>query len=393
MRRKLLVHAALRTMPAVAISILASAASGEEFSWQLSGGYGETELTPFADTERTILDATYYLDPVDDSRGPYALAPFLNRSSRVTAGVTNEKTTLSAPVATIGPPLPGTPTTLTLTQETTGYAISGRYVWPGSGWYVGASYQDANTDHEQISPGSRQDTRTDGYQLFGGRYFGESTSVDLAAGATRQATELLISCITSLCLSASAATQVDSDDWSIGAVHVRQGSRLSYSITARVSRADPTARIDPLQLSLPPGAVDLTFGAPPTGLRAISPQGGFRTIAPAGGLTTIALPSGLSAVGPLALIAAPFTGPLPIPDERETYSIGGELFPTERLGFRIGLARSDSDFFDEESYDVAATWFFTRAMAVQFVLARTESARFTLRRDVDSAELRLFGRL
>jgi hypothetical protein len=144
---------------------------------------------------------------------------------------------------------------------------------------------------------------------------------------------------------------------------------------------------------LPPGAVDLTFGAPPAGLRTTSPPGGFRTLAPAAGLTTIALPSGFRAVGPLALIAAPFTGPLPIPDERETYSIGGELFPTERLGLRIGLARSDSDFFDEESYDVTATWFLTRAMAVQFVLARTESERFTLQRDVDSAELRLFGRL
>ena len=76
-----------------------------------------------------------------------------------------------------------------------------------------------------------------------------------------------------------------------------------------------------------------------------------------------------------------------------TYSIGGELFPTDRLGFRIGLARSDGDFVDDESYDLAATWFFTRAAAVQFVVARTESQLASLRRDIDTAELRLFGRL
>jgi hypothetical protein len=218
----------LRTVQAVAISMLAFRADGEEFSWQLSGGYGETELAPFADTERTMLDATYYVGPIDDSRGPYALAPFLNRSSRVTAGVTNDKTTITIPVATAGPPPPGSPTTVDVTEETTGYAVSGRYVRPSSGWYVGAGYRDSEMNREPLSPGSRQDTTTDGYQLFGGRYFGESTSLDLAAGATRQTSELTISCITSLCLSGSTATRIDTDDWSIGALHVRQGSRLSY---------------------------------------------------------------------------------------------------------------------------------------------------------------------
>lgn len=92
-------------------------------------------------------------------------------------------------------------------------------------------------------------------------------------------------------------------------------------------------------------------------------------------------------------MAALLAGPFAIPDERETYSIGGELFPTDRLGFRIGLARSDGDYVNDESYDLAATWFFTRAVAVQFVLARTESELGSLRRDIDSAELRLFGRL
>lgn len=138
MFRQLSTPAALRALHAVAVSLLASSASGEDFSWQLSGGYGETELAPFADTERTMLDATYYIDPVDDSRGPYALAPFLNRSSRVTAGVTNEKTTITTLVAGVAPVPPSSPTTVDVTEETTGYSVSGRYVWSRSGWYVGA---------------------------------------------------------------------------------------------------------------------------------------------------------------------------------------------------------------------------------------------------------------
>jgi hypothetical protein len=96
---------------------------------------------------------------------------------------------------------------------------------------------------------------------------------------------------------------------------------------------------------------------------------------------------------PSGLLAGPFTSSLAIPDERQRYSIGGELFPTDRLGFRLGFARTNGDYAHDESYDVAATWFFTRAAAVQLVVARTESRLFSLRRDIDSAELRLFGRL
>jgi len=48
---------ALRTAYAVALSLVASSASAEQFSWQLSGSYGETELSSFADAERTMLEA------------------------------------------------------------------------------------------------------------------------------------------------------------------------------------------------------------------------------------------------------------------------------------------------------------------------------------------------
>ena len=364
----------LRTAYTVALSLVASSAGAEQFSWQLSGSYSETELSSFADTERTMLDATYYLDPVDDTRGPYSLAPFLNRSSRVTGGVSKETTTITVPVAYIGPLPPPGPTAVDLTEDTTGYTVGGRYVWAASGWYVGAAYRDLDTDQEQSSPLSRQGTTSDGYELFGGRYFGESTSLDLTAGTMRQRTELTLSCITSLCLSGSTATQIDTDDWSIGALHVRQKPRLSYTIAGRVSGSEITPSFRPLVLTPPPG------GPSPAPFPGTAIEG-------------IGVVTYTSIAAPLAFIAAPFTGPFQSLDERKTASIAAELFPTDRIGFRIGLARSEGEYGDDESYDLAATWFFTRATAVEFVLARTQSEIFSLSRDIDSAELRLFGRL
>jgi hypothetical protein len=373
-------------LPAAAISVLSSGASAEDFSWQISGGYGETELGSNADVERTMLDATYYVDPVDDTRGPYALAPFLNRSGRVTVGVTRDKTSIVTPVLTIGPPPPGTPTTTIVTEETTGFAIGGRYVWSATGWYVGAKYEGAELDREPGSPASSQETTIDGYQLFGGRYFGESTSLDIAAGATRQTSELFFNCITTLCLSGRTATDIDTDDWSIGALHVRRGTRLTYSIYARAASADVTPSSDAPVLTLPSGALP-PAPAPGSIVGALTPLPFTTIVAPFTGPLPITGPL------PFTPVATPLTGVLPIADERETYAIGGELFPTDRLGFRIGLTRSDGDYSAHDSYDLAATWFFRRAAAVELVLARTEHEIGVLRRESDGAELRLFGRL
>ena len=363
---------ALRSLLAAAMSVVAVAVGAEDYRWQISGGYGETELAPFADTERLLLDATYYLDPVDDARGPYALAPFLNRSSRVSAGITSEETTIVTPVLSIGVPPPGAPTTLTTTEKTRGLAVGGRYVWPASGWYVGASYRDADTDHEPLPAASQQqETEMDGYQVFGGRYFDESTSLDLGAGTTRQTSELVLTCLTSLCLSASAATRIDTDDWSIGALHVRRGSRLTYSITGRISSAEVVPTIEEVTLTLPPGVSSLVPPSFPGGLTVLPIE--FRSVA--------------------FSVATPLTGPLPIADERDMYSLGAELFPTERLGFRIGLSHADGDYAEEDSYDVAATWFFKRGVAVEFALVRTAHEAGPLQRDSDGSQLRLLGRL
>jgi hypothetical protein len=72
------------------------------------------------------------------------------------------------------------------------------------------------------------------------------------------------------------------------------------------------------------------------------------------------------------------------------YSFAGELFPTDRLGLRIGYSQLDTQGPDDHVYDVAATWFFKPRVAVQLGLSRTNRvAGF----NVDSAALRFIGRL
>jgi hypothetical protein len=75
------------------------------------------------------------------------------------------------------------------------------------------------------------------------------------------------------------------------------------------------------------------------------------------------------------------------------YSVAAELFPTDRLGLRVGYSRPDSDF-DFDSYDVAATWFFKPRVAVQFGLSRAtlDTAPPDLRHS-DNVGVRFIGRL
>jgi hypothetical protein len=77
------------------------------------------------------------------------------------------------------------------------------------------------------------------------------------------------------------------------------------------------------------------------------------------------------------------------------YSVAGELFPTNRLGIRLGYSRPDGEGADAESYDVGATWFFKPRVAVQFTLSRTSLDGVPLGaiHHSDSTGIRFIGRL
>ncbi len=69
---------------AIVAACAAFAAQAEEFSWQLSGGALESETSDF---DSWGVDAVFYVNSIDDAAmGPYALASFLNPTTRVSAG-------------------------------------------------------------------------------------------------------------------------------------------------------------------------------------------------------------------------------------------------------------------------------------------------------------------
>ena len=69
---------------ALATACATMPAEADELSWQLSGGTSRVEVGDF-DSDGWSMDATYFVNPIDDSAGPYALASFLNPTTRISA--------------------------------------------------------------------------------------------------------------------------------------------------------------------------------------------------------------------------------------------------------------------------------------------------------------------
>jgi hypothetical protein len=59
-------------------------------------------------------------------------------------------------------------------------------------------------------------------------------------------------------------------------------------------------------------------------------------------------------------------------EPRRTYTVGAELFPTRKLGVRIGYTVFDGALTEDDAYDVGATWFFRRNVGVGLSLSRQE---------------------
>ena len=117
-----------------------SAAAGAEYDWQVAGSYGQDDAAGIVDSSRWTLGGSYYPKPVDDTRGPYELAPFLTRSSYVTVGLSRASEEMVS-VGYIG----GEPGFIEriielysrYTAETSEWSVAGRYVWRESGWFAG----------------------------------------------------------------------------------------------------------------------------------------------------------------------------------------------------------------------------------------------------------------
>ena len=295
---------------ALCAACAAFAAQAEEFSWQLSGVTSRSEAADFS-RDSWAVDATYYLNPIDDSSGPYALASFLNPTTRVSAAASKvEADLVSDPAA---------------------YTLSGAFVLPGEKWYVGADYSKSTMDD---SPGvTYSDPK--GYGVSAGRYLGANTTLELGWGRSEQKTSF--ACPPGLpgCIGPAFETELTTDSVGLEVFHVRRFRSLTYSLEGRVSESDAD----------------------------------FEVLSPT---TFPTLPSG---------------------GESRVYSVATELFPTNRLGVRVGYSRPAD--FDIDAYDVATTWFFKPRVALQFGLSRTsrDVAPPGGSRHSESAAVRFIGRL
>lgn len=357
----------------LAAALLTPSAHADFFSWEIAGVVSESENEPLVDAERDSLAATYYFGSVDDSRGPYALASFLDPKSRVSLAVGREKQSLRPVTATsYGPPVnffpppPGAVVALSpmflgeLFGTNEEYSLQGRYVLP-SKWYAGGGYSDiANADGSAASSGRNFDGEA--YELFFGKYLGEATAIELAAQTSRRRDEQRLS----FCVVAAGCVDTDPliarsevDTARLTARHVLRGRTLTYSFSGAVARTSGEAvlRIPEINVATLP--------------QPSLPLGPFVGVAP----QTLAAQTLDNDLG-----------------EFDVYSVGAELFPTAKLGVRIGYSRWDGESTADDAYDLGVTWFFARKVGLQLSYAK-QSERPPLPFRNETATLRIVGRL
>jgi outer membrane protein with beta-barrel domain len=324
----------------LACCCLTATVRAEDFSWDLSGGASQSAVTENIDLDGSALAATYYFDPVDDSRGPYSLAAFFDPASRVSLAMNRTKQTIHPP------PFAGLPTDLTTTTDD--YTIGGQYWLSASKWYAGGAYTTSNIDLP-FTPGtlfSSQDSKA--YRVFAGKYLGPNTSLELGLGRSVSKFRQVVDVCPPPDVCAIGGTFIGgifdteskgtNDDVGVSFVHVRHFRSLFYSLFGGVTETTTHRTIE--------------VNAPTPFL----PTGGGQ--------------------------------------QHWTYTVGSEVFPTSKLGFRLGFTRANFDGSHTDSWDVAATWYFKRNVGVQLAWSKSQVHSDFLPNlpSVDETSLRFIGR-
>ena len=339
------------------VGLCLSPAVGEEFSWELAGGYSQQDGTIGVELDRYTLGVRYYLAPVDDTAGPLQLATFLNRSSHVQAGVTGQSQRQRA--------FEGTALRAgAVTGEESGYEIAARYVWPDSGWFVGgrAERSDSRFTIESQSrelPGSDQETAELGF----GKYILPSTTMELTLMSiisTSKPEELV--CASMYVCSASIGSEIVTDDVSLSLRHVGRVAAMAYSLSALGGASDSRSR------------------------------GLFPSLATSGGAVA-------PAPGLVQELREYFeTYPEPELPSRQLDAIWGDIFPTRALGIGLGYSRTELDVAgapDTGQVHVSTRWFIRRNVALNLSVShrRREGMSGQRRRETDSLFVLILGRL
>jgi hypothetical protein len=339
-------------------------ARADDYAWELSGLASQADLDPQLDTDLSTITATYHFAGVDDAKGPFELASFLDPETRIAASVAHERQALHAISA------PGLPTLPDVVTESDTYSVSGRYVLPAKKWYAGGRY--VQSDPETAVSSLLTDAEIHGATIFAGRYLGAATTLDLTLDrAVTDTRGTGIACVVNLYCAAIVpqTTHQTRDTVSLGVVHMRRFRSLTYTLSGSI--ADSSG-----QVVIHSGSFELPVPSP-------------------------LLPPGV-VFGPLPSVTVPArTTELGL-DRFLVYSVAGELFPTSKLGVRLGYAHWDdsnslpygyNDFNSPEyGYEVAATWFVSRNVGLRFMLGRQHVHSFTESRDTDVASVQATGR-
>jgi hypothetical protein len=218
---------ATQTVTGALLFAAAFAAPADEYSWEISGGQSQTNITGGSDTTSTGAAATHYFTPVDDTLGPYRYAAFLSRSSRITGAIRHDTTEYSYGFGPV--PLPVS----SFTARTDAYTVSGRYVWRESGWYAGGRAEHAVTDPAQPF---YTDITLKGYSAFGGKYLGPSTTLDLTLESTESTTHVEpIACANPPCLlPLFAASKTSGDNVGVAVQHLGKLAAMHYAVAGHI---------------------------------------------------------------------------------------------------------------------------------------------------------------
>ena len=337
-----------------------SAAVGAEYAWQVAGSHGQDDSAGIVDSSRLTLAVSYYPRPVDDTRGPYALAPFLSRSSYVTVGLSRSREDTELVGTSVwggSPEFIGRLVELygQSTAESAAWSLSGRYVWPVSGWFAGGAVERGATE---VSPGA-QDMHRSAFLVVAGRYLGDTTTLDVSLGTDsnrEDPDEVVCEAFAWRCYGLAGA-DTDTEVVIVSVHHVGElwGRGYAVEADARSSRSE-------YSLVLP---------------RLLDPQRRPIAVDP-------------SRRGEYALD----DGDKLYSDKSQLYVLSAQWFPTIALGVRLSYVNIRQDESgNADGIGLSAGWFLRRHLSATVSFSRTRLDAFEPRfRDSDTASIRLLGR-
>jgi len=299
-----------RTLCFAAAALPLAAIAQPRYAWELWGSELRVETDAFSSSTASI-GASYYFDRVEDGSEPYALSEFFDPTTRLSA-------TGSHPSAGANPFDPDT------------WSLSGRYLLPGSVWYVGSQYSRDDF--------SRFDAEGDGYGLSLGRYLGPRTTLELAVDkANFQYVQDTWLCPPPTCDARRVEFTTETDITSLSFVHVRDFRGLTYTLSGRLSQEQGhTVWTD-----------------------------------------TTSVPN---------VDIADSTG-----ERFHRYSLETALYPTQKLGVHLGYQTISAEGYDG-GYSLGAHWFFRRNVAFELSLLREERDAPPDFDTVDTRAFRITGR-